>query len=370
MLEFVAFAVENVDEERSDAWRLRETRRGFELKAGRMLALQIKPNDFGVSVVGPLSPETSSLLGIRTEHEEPWKLIAGGLYLALRPDRVAAHLDLLKDPFAKFVDAAIARVRREVDLDDHAPDVITYLSKLVGRDLPPPEPRQASEEADEPDTDDDAPELSREPKNAVVPIFSLAKSHRGANRGDRSQSRGYCFPDLQRPFVWEDKQVRDLLDSLFIGFPVGTLVLWYTADEREARALGASDRALRATTLVIDGQQRLTSLFAVMRGVEIQDKDGDKRFITIAFRPRDGRFEVCDAAIRKDPEFLPNVTELWRGKKTIAQIRKDIIKALEERGRVSTRLQMRSMRISDAPKELRITDFPRWRSARPHPPKR
>src|SRR5687767_12708042 len=57
VLDFVAYAVENVDEERSDAWQLRETRRGFELKAGRMLALQIKPNDFGVSVVGPLSPE-------------------------------------------------------------------------------------------------------------------------------------------------------------------------------------------------------------------------------------------------------------------------------------------------------------------------
>ena len=62
-------------------------------------------------------------------------------------------------------------------------------------------------------------------------------------------------------------------------------MLWYTTDEREARALGASDRALRATTLVIDGQQRLTSLFAVMRGVEIQDKDGEKRSITIAFQP-------------------------------------------------------------------------------------
>ena len=115
------------------------------------------------------------------------------------------------------------------------------------------------------------------------------------------------------------------LDSVH-RVPRGTLVLWYTSDEREARALGASDRALRATTLVIDGQQRLTSLFAVMRGVEIQDKDGDKRVITIAFRPRDGRFEVCDAAIRKDPEFLPNVSELWCGPRTKAQIRKDILR--------------------------------------------
>ena len=109
VLEFVAYAVENVDEERSDAWRFRETRRGFELKAGRMLALQIKPNDFGVSVLGPLSPETSSLLGIRSEDEEPWKLVAGGLYLSLRPDRVSAHFGALKDPFARHTGSATRR---------------------------------------------------------------------------------------------------------------------------------------------------------------------------------------------------------------------------------------------------------------------
>ena len=119
-----------------------------------------------------------------------------------------------------------------------------------------------------------------------------------------------ALPDLQRPFVWEDTKARDLLDSLFVGFPVGTLVLRHTSTDREARALGGDRPGLRATTLVIDGQQRLTSLYAVMRGVDVIDKDGSSRRISIAFRPRDGRFEVADAAIRKDPEFLPNVTEL------------------------------------------------------------
>ena len=124
-----------------------------------------------------------------------------------------------------------------------------------------------------------------------------------------------ALPDLQRPFVWEDTKVRDLLDSLFVGFPVGTLVFWHTSNDKDARALGAERPGLRATTLVIDGQQRLTSLYAVMRGVEIVGKDGETRKITIAFRPRDGRFEVADAAIRNDPEFLPNVTELWNGRR-------------------------------------------------------
>jgi hypothetical protein len=52
------------------------------------------------------------------------------------------------------------------------------------------------------------------------------------------------------------------------------------------------------------------------------------RKITIAFRPRDGRFEVADAAIRKDPEFLPDVTDLWNGKRPKPQIRRDLMNTL------------------------------------------
>ena len=84
---------------------------------------------------------------------------------------------------------------------------------------------------------------------------------------------------------------------------------------------------------MIDGQQRLTSLYAVMRGVEVVDKDGAKRKITIAFRPRDGRFEVADAAIRNDPEFLPNVTDLWDARRLTSQIRRDLINDLRDKGR-------------------------------------
>jgi hypothetical protein len=126
--------------------------------------------------------------------------------------------------------------------------------------------------------------------------------------------------------------VRELLDSLFVGFPVGTLVFWHTANDKDARALGAERPGLRATTLVIDGQQRLTSLYAVMRGVDVIGKDGAPRRITIAFRPRDGRFQVADAAIRNDPEFLPNVTELWTSTRTKLQIRKDLMNALRDKG--------------------------------------
>jgi hypothetical protein len=70
-----------------------------------------------------------------------------------------------------------------------------------------------------------------------------------------------------------------------------------------------------------------------MKGEQVVGKDGEKRKITIAFRPRDGRFEVADAAIRQDPEFLPDVTDLWNGKRPKPQIRRDLMNALREKGR-------------------------------------
>ena len=181
--------------------------------------------------------------------------------------------------------------------------------------------------------DEDDKSASREPfVRGRAPIFELGQRSI-ASLMDDIEREVIALPDLQRPFVWEDTGARQLLDSLFVGFPVGTLVFWHTSNDKDARALGAERPGLRATTLVIDGQQRLTSLYAVMRGVEVVGKDGATRKITIAFRPRDGRFEVADAAIRNDPEFLPNVTELWDGRRLTSQIRRDLINALRDKGR-------------------------------------
>jgi hypothetical protein len=337
VLRFFAYAIENADEERSDAWCLRETSRGIALMTGRLLACKVSRGGVKVRVLGPLAPDTEAALGDAAVESEEWKKIPGVVYLILSPETARDVLDLLKDPFDKFVDQAMARVRRTVDLDTHVPEVITYVSDVVGRELPQPDKRaeDSSEVEDDGDDDDSEEAGGREPGvRGRAPIFEHGQRAIGSLIEDIDPERGaIALPDLQRPFVWEDTQVRDLLDSLFIGFPVGTLVLWHT-DEKDARALGAARRGLRATTLVIDGQQRLTSLYAVMRGKDVEEKDGSRRAITIAFRPRDGRFEVADAAIRKDPEFLPNVTELWAGPRTKSHIRRDLLKSLEEKGRV------------------------------------
>jgi hypothetical protein len=335
VLGFLAYAVENADEERPDAWSIREARRGLDLKVGRVLAFRIHPNAIGVSIIGPLSEQLRNALGAREEEVEAWKWIPDGVYVSFQAERAAAAFELLKDPYAKFVDAAVARVRRGVDIDDHCAPAIAYLAKEVGTQLPQPDAARAADDDQTSPGDDDGQVPGQTLIRGRAPIFEYGQRAIGSLIEDVNPGHGViALPDLQRPFVWDDTQVRELLDSLFIGFPVGTLVLWHTSDQSDAHVFGSSDRAVRATILVIDGQQRLTSLFAVMRGQHIVDKDGIRRQIRIAFRPRDGRFDVADAAIAKDPEYIESVTELWSGHRTVVQIRRDLIKSLSERGRL------------------------------------
>ena len=335
VLRFLAFAVENADEERADAWSLEEGRRTLELKVGRLLAFKILPGACRVSVMGPVPEELRSALGSRESEDFVWKWIPGGIYLSFEPDRAAGALDGLKDAFAKFVDASVARVRRGVDIDDHCAPAIAYLAKEVGRELPQPDSARAADDDQQSLADEEERESGAPLVRGRSPIFEHGQRAIGSLIEDVDPANGViALPDLQRPFVWEDTQVRELLDSLFIGFPVGTLVLWHTSDQADAHLFGSTDRAPRSTILVIDGQQRLTSLFAVMKGREIVDKEGNRRKIKIAFRPRDGRFEVCDAAVARDPEFIESVTDLWDGVRTVVQIRRDLIKNLRDRGRL------------------------------------
>jgi hypothetical protein len=334
---FLAMAIENADEERGNAWFVRETEHGLRLMTGRLLACEVARSQMRVSVIGPIGDNLRDALGADADRDEEFKFkkLSGGLLLTFPVEHASEALDLLRDGLNSFVDAAMARVRSPVSLEDHIPEAVAYIGSVVGRELPQPVPvaeTQDSEQVDDGSDEDDVG-ASREPRvRGRAPIFEHGQRSIASLMSDIERDV-IALPDLQRPFVWEDTKVRELLDSLFVGYPVGTLVLWHTSNDKDARALGAERPGLRATTLVIDGQQRLTSLYAVMRGIEVVGKDGATRKITIAFRPRDGRFEVADAAIRNDPEFISSVTELWNGTRPKPQIRRDLMNALRDKGR-------------------------------------
>lgn len=120
-----------------------------------------------------------------------------------------------------------------------------------------------------------------------------------------------ALPDIQRPFVWSAAKARDLFDSLYRGYPVGTLMFWETGADVGTRQVGGGDSEKVAKLLIVDGQQRLTALYAVITGRPVLTKAFEEKRIRIAFRPSDETFEVADAAIEKDPEFLPDITALW-----------------------------------------------------------
>jgi len=119
------------------------------------------------------------------------------------------------------------------------------------------------------------------------------------------------LPEIQRPFVWKATKVRDLFDSMYKGFPVGYLLFWANDHLESTRHIGTIQKQKVAHLLIVDGQQRLTSLFAVIKGLQVLTKDFKEIYIRIAFRPRDSHFEVTDAAIEKDPEYIPDITKIW-----------------------------------------------------------
>ena len=122
-----------------------------------------------------------------------------------------------------------------------------------------------------------------------------------------------ALPDIQRPFVWKSSKARDLFDSMYRGYPVGTLMFWETGAEVGTRQIGGGEADRVARLLIVDGQQRVTSLYAVLTGTPVLSKKFEKTTISIAFNPITEKFEVTDAAIRKNPEFIADITTLWEG---------------------------------------------------------
>lgn len=119
------------------------------------------------------------------------------------------------------------------------------------------------------------------------------------------------LPDLQRPFVWPASKVRDLFDSMYRGYPVGALMFWDVAAEGETRAIKPG-AGLDASHQIVDGQQRLTSLFAAMQGYPVRDDSYRERIIRIAFNPFTERFEVATPALARSVQWVEDISDVFR----------------------------------------------------------
>ena len=136
--------------------------------------------------------------------------------------------------------------------------------------------------------------------------FTLRALSDNIKRGD------IALPELQRPFVWANAKVRDLFDSLYKGFPVGYLLFWETGAEIGARQVGVDNKDAKvARWLIVDGQQRLTSLYSVLEAANVVREDYSESRVQLAFRPKDAHFAVWDITAERNPEFLKDISQLW-----------------------------------------------------------
>lgn len=117
------------------------------------------------------------------------------------------------------------------------------------------------------------------------------------------------LPDIQRPFVWSNTKVRDLVDSMYRGYPVGELMFWANRSGEHTRAIGVGTQDV--SMQVVDGQQRLTSLYAVVKGLDVWREDYSRGPIKISFSPIHQRFDVPTPATLRSAEWIPDITAVF-----------------------------------------------------------
>ena len=125
------------------------------------------------------------------------------------------------------------------------------------------------------------------------------------------ETKQFVIPEIQRPFVWKRSQVRDLIDSLYNGYPTGYIITWKNPDVQTKEGAMANGKHV-----LIDGQQRITALMAAISGLEVLDEDFNKGRIKIAFNPLADdptkRFAVQDASHLKDKKWIPDISVVFK----------------------------------------------------------
>ncbi len=124
-----------------------------------------------------------------------------------------------------------------------------------------------------------------------------------------------AIPEIQRPFVWDSSKVRDLIDSLYAGYPIGYLITWKNPNVK------LKDGSLsEGKRILIDGQQRATALMAAILGEYVINNDYKRVRIKIAFHPSDEKFEVLNPAIEKDNDWIPDISKIFSPESNMLQI--------------------------------------------------
>lgn len=129
---------------------------------------------------------------------------------------------------------------------------------------------------------------------------------------DQIDLGGMALPEFQRGYVWNREQVRGLMESLYRNHPVGTLLVWTTQPEN-AKTRSDQELAGSPVKLILDGQQRITSLYGIIRGKPPKFFEGNgQAFLDLYFNIDEEVFEFYGPVKMKDNPVWINVTRLMQ----------------------------------------------------------
>jgi hypothetical protein len=136
--------------------------------------------------------------------------------------------------------------------------------------------------------------MANEPRleHQTFKVKQLVEDHRAGR---------IVIPEFQREYVWRHSKAPRLIDSLYRGFPISSLLLWQSAEETRARRRDPRPQRAALMNWLIDGQQRVITLSRTMNGDE---------GIDVVFHPEREEFRLANAATRKDPSWV-KVSEVW-----------------------------------------------------------
>ncbi|MBS4057374.1 MAG: DUF262 domain-containing protein [Bacteroidales bacterium] len=136
------------------------------------------------------------------------------------------------------------------------------------------------------------------------------------------ESRDIAIPEIQRPFVWKRKQVRDLIDSLYNGYPTGYLIIWQNPNVKLKDSRDSTGKKI-----LIDGQQRVTALMAAILGKTVIDEEYKAINIKIAFNPLEEnveeQFAVQDSSHLKSKKWIPDIAQIFKNDFDIIEFSQD-----------------------------------------------
>jgi hypothetical protein len=120
-----------------------------------------------------------------------------------------------------------------------------------------------------------------------------------------------AIPEIQRPFVWKPKLVRDLIDSLYNGYPTGYLIIWQNPNVKLK-----SGKESIGKKILIDGQQRVTALMTAILGQQVLNDDYEEKTIRIAFNPlavdAEERFAVQTPAHVNSNRWISDISVVFK----------------------------------------------------------